>query len=128
MDKPETTETQRDQQQVAAAIRATMTERGLSQSEVARQADMSATTLSEFLSGQYRGNNVEVSRKLTAWRDALAEADSLAAISDRISQFTETAVAKRVQSALKLAKMGNKGLTRNVLGESNGHARETQLV
>lgn len=107
MDKPENNETPRDQQQIAATIRETMTERGLSQSEVARQADMSATVLSEFLSGTYRGNREEVCRKLIAWRDALAEGDSLSAVNDRISQFTDTPVAKRVQSVLKLAKLGN---------------------
>lgn len=97
----------RDHQQIASMIRETIATRGLSQAEVARQADMSGAVLSEYLSGQYRGNREEVARKLTAWHDGLADGDSLFAVSERIEAFARTPIAMRIQTVLKLAKFGN---------------------
>ena len=98
MDKQQDRGNDRDHQRIAATIRETMTARGLSQSEVARQADMSAAVLSEYLSGHYRGNRDEAGRKLLAWYEGLVGSDGLASAIDRISVFAETGIAARESS------------------------------
>jgi DNA transposition AAA+ family ATPase len=83
-----------------------MDQHGLSQSQVARQAGMSAAVLSAYLGGTYRGNCEEVGRKLTAWRDGLAENEVAEGAIGRISAFAKTKVAAHILTALKIAKLG----------------------
>ena len=94
-----------DHQQIAATIRETIAARGLSQADVARQADMSGAVLSEYLSGKYRGDREEVARKLTAWHAGLGDDDDFSAIVDRIEAFVPTSIASRIEPTLRAAKL-----------------------
>lgn len=117
MDMEENSAKPKSSQPAAAAIKEAMAERGLSQAEVARQADVSPTTLSQFLSGSYRGDNEEIARKLTAWLDSLKSGDGLSEIIARVSTFTDTLpTTQRILGAAQLAK--NAGLIVYVAGSS----------
>ena len=95
-----------DHQQIVASVKEVMEQHGLSQSQVARQAGMSPAVLSAYLSGSYRGNCEEVGRKLTAWRDGLAENEVAEGAIGRISAFAKTKVAGYILTTLKIAKLG----------------------
>ncbi len=107
MDKQDNRPEGRDHQQIAISVREAMAAHGLSQAEVARQADMSAAVLSQYLGGTYKGDNEEAGRKLAAWRDGLAAGEVAAGVAERMGVFARTKVAAQIGATLQLAKLGN---------------------
>lgn len=85
-------------------IREAMAERSLSQNDVARQIDMSASALSAFLAERYKGDNVEMERKLSTWLNDLPASADLKAIIARIRAFTETPTSREILRTTHLAK------------------------
>lgn len=92
-------------QQIVEAVRQAMAERALPQGDVARQIDMSASALSSFLAGRYKGDNAEMSRKLSAWLAALPAGDGLAGIIARMRAYVATPTALAIRSQAEFAKM-----------------------
>lgn len=104
MDRTEAIPPQPDLQQLAEPFREVIATRGLTQAEVARQIDVSASSLSSFLAGRYKGDNEEMVRKLTVWRDGVAAGDGLIAIVARIRAYTETPTSRSILSTVEFAK------------------------
>lgn len=104
MDMHNPIEVSPDHQRVADLVKATIAERGLTQSEIARQADMSAATLSAFLLGRYKGDNEEIARKLLAWHGRFVAGDALTVLIDRLNAYVPTPTSRKVTAALDFAK------------------------
>jgi len=83
-----------------------MADEGLSQNRVAKEAQISATALSQFLAGTYQGNNTTVATKLTAWLNDRAQRAALAGMMPVAPSWIETPTAKRVYEALAWAQLG----------------------
>lgn len=84
-------------------VRALQSSTGMSDAEVARRADTSGSTFSEFMRSTYKGNMIAIAEKLQKW---LAQED--ASLESRSSQlaspgFVETSIARQIIQALTFA-------------------------
>lgn len=80
------------------SVNLAMVEEGLTQATVVKQAGLgSASVLSQFLSGTYKGDNFDVARKLQAWLNLKDERVSIAAP----IEFVHTSITKRIYGALR---------------------------
>lgn len=74
---------------------------GVKQSQIAREANLSSTVVSQWLKDEYSGNNSAVESKLTAWRDA-REARANAPALDEVA-WVDTPTSKRIIDVLSYA-------------------------
>lgn len=85
-------------------LRGLMTrERSYNQARIAREAGISATALSQWMSGTYAGDNANVESKVLRWHSSLVAADAAASVMPAAPEFVETPSAVRVLAALKYA-------------------------
>lgn len=91
-----------------ADLRRTVTEmmsadRSLSQSAVAKEAGISAATLSQFLAGKYNGDNEAIDAKLRIWLEAYRSRLAAGEQMPEAPTFVDTPTAARVMAALAYA-------------------------
>jgi len=86
-------------------VAATMADEGISQNKAAKEAQISATALSQFMTGTYKGNNVVVATKLTAWLNDRAQRAALDGVMPIAPTWVETRTARRVYEALAFAQL-----------------------
>jgi DNA transposition AAA+ family ATPase len=94
---------------------------GLSRSEIARGADVSLTTVSQFMSQTYTGSYENVDAKLRRWLLARAERKALSSNLPTAPEWFEAPTAARIRSALTYAQiagdlvlvMGGAGLSKS---------------
>lgn len=82
-------------------VRAVMARHGISQAQVAREADLAASTLSQALASKYPGDLAPIASKLSAW---LAMRDRHAAMTSVIPEqpsFVLTPTAERIMTLLE---------------------------
>jgi DNA transposition AAA+ family ATPase len=79
----------------------------LSQARVAKEADMSPTTLSQWLSGIYAGNNDAVEKKLLKWVETTQAARARADVMPASPDYVATPTAEKVIAALRYAQIAN---------------------
>ncbi len=79
----------------------------LSQARVAKEADMSPTTLSQWLSGIYAGNNDAVEEKLLKWVETTQAARAQADVMPTGPDYVPTPSAEKVIAALRYAQIAN---------------------
>lgn len=77
----------------------------LSQAKIAKQADMSPTTLSQWLSGTYAGDNAAIEKKLQLWVDTTQAARARADVMPAAPDYVATPTAERVIAALRYAQV-----------------------
>lgn len=80
-------------------------ERGYSQARIAREVGISATTLSQWMSGTYAGDNDGVEAKIGRWVDKLQAARATAIAMPAAPDYVETPSAARVLMALRYAQL-----------------------
>lgn len=78
---------------------------GLSQTQAAREIGISDSVLSQWLSGQYRGNVAAVDAKVARWIEARAERAELDARLPAAPEWVETPTAHRIEAGLSYAHM-----------------------
>ena len=74
----------------------------ISQSEIAQQAGLNAAALSTYLKGKYKGNIANVESALENW---LANREKKSKVFVEAPHFIEIPTAKRIFSALEMAKL-----------------------
>ena len=86
-------------------VQAEMERYGLSQTQVARESDMAASRLNQWLSGKYRGDNEAVAVDMRRWLNARSERTTAAGRLPEAPAWIATETAKRILSALAYAQM-----------------------
>lgn len=79
-------------------------DKSYSQARIAREADISSATLSQFLGGTYGGNQQNIARKLDAWLRALDERTSAGKLPEGPS-WVSTPTAEKILGGLRYAQM-----------------------
>lgn len=98
-------------------VQAAMFEDGLSQEAVAREADMSPTTLSLYLRDKYTGSIPTVEAKLTKWLDSRGERQGISAVVPDEPAFYASQTARELLTALTYAQaLGDMALVIGVPG------------
>jgi hypothetical protein len=77
----------------------------LSQSAVAREAGLSAATVSQWMAGKYAGDNVAIEKKLLLWLEAHLAREAEASQLPPGPGYVPTHTAERVSSALRYAQL-----------------------
>lgn len=80
---------------------------GWTQAEVARRAEIAPSTLSQFMSGTYKGANGELGQKLSRWLSAHHDALAFRQHAPAEPTFVRTSGATRIMSALQHAQLLN---------------------
>lgn len=80
-------------------------DRNYSQARIAREVGISATTLSQWMSGSYAGDNEGVEAKIGRWYDKLQTSRATASAMPTAPDFVETPSAARVLAALRYAQV-----------------------
>lgn len=80
-------------------------DRNYSQARIAREVGISATTLSQWMSGTYAGDNEGVEAKIGRWYDKLQTSRATASAMPTAPEFVETPSAARVLAALRYAQV-----------------------
>jgi len=80
---------------VKAAIAA-----GMKQAQVAKEADLTAPVLSQWLQGKYPGDNQTVEVKLSRWLATRGQAEEVRQVLPELPDFVETPTARRILGAL----------------------------
>lgn len=91
--------------EVRERVRSVLEAEGISQSAVAKEAGISAATLSQFLKGDYAGDNNKVGGELIKWLNRREQSDELAAVMPQAPDWIDTPTAKRIQDALHYAQL-----------------------
>lgn len=81
---------------------------GMTEADIAREADVSASTLNSYLKAKYAGNNDPIGAKLFRWLEARAEARDLAAMAPRKPIFQPLAVAQEIRARLAYARVAGR--------------------
>lgn len=89
------------------AIQDVMRTAGLSQAEVGRRSQVSGPTLSQFMKGEYRGDNGRVALDLRRWLDAHNRETEFRLTAPPEPSFVRTPTALKVQTALQHAQLLN---------------------
>jgi DNA transposition AAA+ family ATPase len=76
---------------------------GISRNEIATEADVSFTTVSQFISRKYTGSYANVNTKLRAWLTSRNERKALASTLPSVPDFFQTPTAAKVTAALTYA-------------------------
>lgn len=77
------------------------------QAEIARKAEIPASTLNQFMNGKYPGNNGELANRLTRWLTAHNEAQEFRQVAPKEPSFVQTRGALEVWAALQHAQVLN---------------------
>lgn len=97
-------QTPSDTNEVLTAVRAEMSRRSMSQAQVAREAGVSATTLTQLLGGNYSADPRRMTQKLAQWLARLREQSSQPKM-PAAPEWVATPSAERVLAALGYAQM-----------------------
>lgn len=81
-------------------------DKSYSQARIAREADLSGTTLSQFLGGSYAGNLQNVARKLINWLNSLTERNSAGQMPEG-PEWVKTQTGEKIIAGLQYAQMAN---------------------
>lgn len=120
-------EGKRGVQCLAERLKAEILARGVSQARAARAIDVSASVLSQFMSGTYPGDVQAVAEKATRWLDRLARDRSAAAALIAGDDFVATETAKEIRRSLEYVQsMGKPALTMIAGGPGIGKSLSLQ--
>jgi len=76
---------------------------GLSQSDISREANVSSTTLSRFLKGDYKGDNAGIATKLSKWLETRRARLSTVSAMPTPPAYINTGTAQRILDTLEYA-------------------------
>lgn len=93
------------QEQIRAEVRLVMTEEGLSQAEVAREAGIAYGTLTPWMTDKYQGNGSNVAHKVSIWLESRKERARTRAVLPSAPAFVDTATAVSIMDTLAFAQM-----------------------
>src|SRR5262245_52872778 len=82
-----------------------MLDEGISQNAAAKEAGISAATLSQWLSGSYAGNVGKIAGQLVAWLNRRAASRELSSVMPPMPSWIETPTARRIYQALEYAQL-----------------------
>lgn len=82
-------------------VRAEMVASGLTQTEVARQAGISGTTLSQWLQGSYRGDAGAIAEKMRIWLDSRSHRKASTSSLPSAPDYLPTPTSKKIINVLK---------------------------
>lgn len=91
--------------EVRERVRAVAEAEGLSQNAVAKEAGVSAATLSQFLAGSYAGDNNKVAGELTKWLNRREQSAEMAAVMPQAPDWIDTPTARKIYDALHYAQV-----------------------
>lgn len=80
-------------------------DRSFSQARIAREVGISATTLSQWLSGTYAGDNAAVEAKIARWFDGVQAKRATASAMPAAPNYIETPSTQRILAALRYAQV-----------------------
>lgn len=100
---PEKTFTAEEQNEIREQVREIMATEGLTQAEIARQADIKYGTFTGWLGGSYQGNNDKIAGEVQIWLISREEKKKTVARLAVAPDFQETETAKRITSILRFA-------------------------
>lgn len=80
-------------------------DRNYNQARIAREVGISATTLSQWLSGTYAGDNAAVEAKIARWFDKLQATRGTAGVMPATPDYIETPSTLRILAALRYAQV-----------------------
>lgn len=84
-----------------AIVRNAMAEEGLTQATIARESGLSQTTLSQWLKGQYPGDNEAIAAKIATWLSSRTVAKANAA--PTVTGWIDTPTGRKIEAALTAA-------------------------
>lgn len=84
-------------------LRAEVKALGISQAQVARESDLHASVLSQYMSGTYPGDNAGVERKLAAYLNARREREIERRRAAAAPEWVDTPTSRRILTALSWA-------------------------
>lgn len=84
-------------------VRGTMVRLNISQAEVARRADIPASTLSQYMNARYNGDVGPVEDKLAKWLETQAATSEVTSLLPRLPDFVETPTGAKIIAALRYA-------------------------
>lgn len=84
-------------------VRAVMTSEEISQAQVAREAGLSTSVISQWLSDTYRGDSIKVAGAMMTWLQSRDESARMNAILPVAPTWIETPTAKRIYDTLTYA-------------------------
>lgn len=94
-----------EQEKLRLAVREIMAADGLSQTEVARRSQLAGSTLSQFMTGSYKGDREQIARDLARWLDARNREVQFRLVAPPEPTFVRTPTATKVWNALQHAQL-----------------------
>ena len=91
--------------ELRAAVQEVMLAQGWSQAELGRQSTVPGGTLSQFMSGSYKGDNANVAEKLARFLDAHNTQREFRLVAPPEPTFIPTATSRDVQASLQYAQI-----------------------
>lgn len=85
---------------VRERVREAMTADGLSNSTVAREAGLAPSTMSEFLTGKYKGDNHGIAASLLKWLNSRAQSEQMRQLLPGVPGWIETPTSKKIAGVL----------------------------
>lgn len=92
-----------DYDQVVKAVQAEIDDEGLTQAQVAKEAGIASSTLSQILSGSYKGSPREMGANLGQWLTRRDRQHRATAIMPALPAYIETPTARLIREALDYA-------------------------
>ena len=91
--------------EIVAKVSAIKEDQQLSYADLAHKTGIAAGTLSPFLTGKYRGNNLQLARNLEAWLNNREEAAKIRSVVREAPAWVETPSARRFMEAMSFAQV-----------------------
>lgn len=95
--------TSNDQDALRAEVRLIMTQEGLSQAAIAREAGIAYGTFTPWMGGTYKGKTAEIARSVQRWLETRRERKQTAAILPKAPEFVATPTADAIMNVLAFA-------------------------
>lgn len=92
-----------DTDQLRERVRGVMEAEGLSQATVAKEVGLSSSVMSQWLAGEYNGDNNKVASKIVVWRNRREETRKIEAVMPAAPTWIEMPTARKIYDVLAYA-------------------------
>lgn len=103
--KPDLGQEPEEQHSIQDKVQQILSKGDVKQSQIAREAGLTAPVLSTWLKGNYKGDNKAVESKLNQWLQARDRKAEVSMVFPRAPEWIETPTAKKITSVLTYAQL-----------------------